>query len=91
MCSRPAWHNKVLTKAALVGTARSGQVSRSSRKRQFEIPLRAVVEKGQSPAAKPIQVEDNRTGSRATDCLLFILSQVRFASSTGYPERIIIR
>jgi len=78
--------------SASVGTARSGQVSRSSISAQtpFEIPLREAVEKEQTPAAKPIQVED-RTGSRATDCPLFILSQVRFASSTGYPARIAIR
>ena len=50
-----------------------------------------TINQGKSPAAKPIQVEDNRTGTRATDCLVFILSQIRFASSTGYPARIIMR
>ena len=37
------------------------------------------------------RLRTKRTGRRATDCDVLIRTQVRFASSTGYPARIIIR
>ena len=63
-----------------------------ARKRHFEIPLRKVVEKEQTKGGgNQARLRTNRTGRRATDCHLFILTQVRFASPTGYSARIIIR